>query len=85
MFARRAFERPNVKADGAGCNPREHRSCLARGANWSQDGHDAIAFGSGGSVTELSVTGGYRGGAVMIPPWNLRDPDAGQFCSFSKS
>jgi len=44
VFARRAFERPNVKADGAGRNPREHRPCLARGANWSQDGHDAIAF-----------------------------------------
>ena len=40
MIARRAFERSDVEADGAGRNPREHRSCLARGANWSQDGHE---------------------------------------------
>ena len=50
VIARRAFERPDVKADGARCNPREHRSCLARGANWSQDGHDAIAFVQAGAL-----------------------------------
>src|SRR5258705_5396172 len=78
VIARRAFERPDVKADGAGCNRREHRSCLARGANWSQDGHDAIALGSGGSVTELSVTGRYRGGGdgtsmerPLSPRWSI--------------
>ena len=75
VIARRAFERPDVEANRAGGNPRQHGSCLARGAKWSQDGHDAIAFGSGGSVTELSVTGRYRGGGdgtsmepFAIPP-----------------
>ena len=58
VFARRALERPDVEANGAGCHPRQHGSRLARGAEWSQDSHDAIAFGSGGSVTELSVTDG---------------------------
>ena len=62
VIARRAFERPDVEANRAGGNPRQHGSRLAHGAKWSQDGHDAIAFGSGGSVTELSVTGRYRGG-----------------------
>ena len=63
LFARRAFERPDVEANRAGGNPRQHGSCLAGGAQWtSRDDHDAIAFGSGGSVTELSVTGRYRGG-----------------------
>ena len=61
VIARRALERPDVEANGAGCNPRQHGSCLAGGAKWtSQDDHDAIAFGSGGSVTELSVTGRCR-------------------------
>ena len=75
VIARRAFERPNVEADGAGCNPHERGSCLARGAKWSQDEHDAIAFGSGGSVTELSVTGRYRGGGdepSVEPPRSRR-------------
>ena len=62
VIARRAFERPDVEANRAGGNPRQHGSRLAQGAEWSLDGHDAIAFGSGGSVTELSVTGRYRGG-----------------------
>ena len=62
VIARRAFERPDVEANRAGGNPRQHGSCLAHGAKWSQDGHDAIAFGLGGSATELSVTGRYRGG-----------------------
>ena len=42
-LTRRAFERPDVEADGAGCNPRQHSSGLARGAKWSEDDHDAIA------------------------------------------
>ena len=61
MMARRAFEGPDVEADGAGSNPRQHSSCLAGGADWSPDGHDAIASSLGGSVTELSVTGRYPG------------------------
>jgi hypothetical protein len=75
VFARRALERPDVEAYRAGCNPRQHGSRLAHGARWSQDYHDAIAFGSGGSVTELSVTGSCRGGGdgnqhgtFAIPP-----------------
>ena len=62
MIARRAFERSDVEADGARCNARQLGSRLAHGAEWLLDGHDAIAFGSGGSVTELSVTGSCRGG-----------------------
>ena len=62
MIARGAFERPDVEANWAGCNPRQHSSYLAGGADWSPDGHDAIASSLGGSVTELSVTGRYRGG-----------------------
>ena len=75
VIARRAFERPDVEANRAGDNPRQHGSCLAHGAKWSQDGRDAIAFGSGGSVTELSVTGRYRGGgdeASMEPSQSPR-------------
>jgi hypothetical protein len=70
VIARRAFERPNVEANRAGGNPRQLGTRLAHGAEWSQDGHDAIASGSGGSVTELSVTGRYRGaddGATVEP------------------
>ena len=62
LFARWAFECPDVEAHGAGCNPRQPSSCLAQGAKWSQDDHDPIALYSGGSATELSVTGSYRGG-----------------------
>ena len=86
VLTRRAFERPDVEAHGAGCNPRQHGSYLAHGAKWSsQDDHDAIASGSGGSVTELSVTSRYRLGAVMDQHGALAIPAAGQFCSFSKS
>jgi hypothetical protein len=69
VFARRAFERSDVEAHGAGCNPRQHSSCLARGADWSPDGHDAIVFGSGGSVTELRGDGD---GASMELPLSRR-------------
>jgi hypothetical protein len=41
--------------------------------------------GSGGSVTELSVTGRYRGGPVMELHWSPRHPGAVQFCSFMKN
>ena len=41
VIARRAFERPDVEANRAGGNPRQHGSRLAHGAEWSQDGHDA--------------------------------------------
>ena len=51
VIARWAFERPDVEANRAGGNPRQHGSRLAFGAEWSQDGHDAIAFDSGGSAT----------------------------------
>jgi hypothetical protein len=70
VFARRALERPDVEANGAGCHPRQHGSRLARGAEGSLD-HDAIASSSGGSVTELSVTGSCRFGAVIIQGCNF--------------
>jgi hypothetical protein len=85
LFARRAFERPDVEANRAGCNPRQHGSCLAGGAKWtSQDDHDAIAFGSGGSVTELSVTGRYRGGGdgTFMEPFAI--PPLVNFAHFRK-
>jgi hypothetical protein len=44
VFARKAFERLNVEANRTGSNPRQHSSRLARGTEWSQYGHDAIAF-----------------------------------------
>ena len=62
VIARRAFERPDVEANRAGGNPRQHSSRLARGAEWSQDGHDAIAFSIRRERTELSVTGRYQRG-----------------------
>jgi hypothetical protein len=71
MIARRAFERSDVEADGAGRNPREHRSCLARGANWSQDGHDASPSRSGGSVTELPVDTEGAGDAARVEPFGV--------------
>jgi hypothetical protein len=85
IIARRTFERPGIEAHGARCSPRQHGSCLAHGAKWSEDNHDAIASGSGGSATGLSVTGRYRGGAVITQHGTFRDLTAGQFCSLSKS
>ena len=84
LFARKAFEGLNVEANRARGNPRQHGSRLARWAEWSQDGHDAIAFSFRRERYRLSVTGRYRG-AVTRPAWNPRDPTAGQFCSLSKN
>jgi hypothetical protein len=50
VFARRALERPDVEANRAGCNPREHGSCLAGGADWSSDGHDASPLVQAGAL-----------------------------------
>jgi len=58
VIASWTLERSNVKAGGARGNAGRHGSCLARGARWPQDNHDASL--SGGSTT-LSVTGGCRG------------------------
>jgi hypothetical protein len=41
VIARRALKRLNVEAQEAGCNARQPGSCLARGAKWSDDDHDA--------------------------------------------
>ena len=71
VLTRRAFERPDVKADGVGFNPRQYSSGLAHGAKWSEVDHDAIASSSGGSVTKLSVTGSCRFGAVIIQGCNF--------------
>jgi hypothetical protein len=62
LFARKAFEGLNVEANRARGNPRQHGSRLARWAEWSQDGHDAIAFSFRRERYRLSVTGRYRGG-----------------------
>ena len=64
VIACRTFECSDIKAGRAGSDPRQHGSCLACGARWSQDNHDA-RLGSGGSVTELSVTGRCRSGSVI--------------------
>jgi hypothetical protein len=39
MIARRALERPDVKARGAGGDARQHGSCLACRAWWLVDNH----------------------------------------------
>src|SRR3954465_8045809 len=59
LFARKAFEGLNVEANRGRGNPRQHG---ARWAEWSQDGHDAIAFSFRRERYRLSVTGRYRGG-----------------------
>ena len=69
VLTRRAFERPDVEADGVGFNPRQYSSGLAHGAKWSEVDHDAIASSSGGSVIKLSVTGRCQGGGDG-PAWN---------------
>jgi hypothetical protein len=66
LFARKAFEGLNVEANRARGNPRQHSSRLARGAEWSQDGHDAIAFSFRRERYRLSVTGRYRGGGDPV-------------------
>ena len=84
LFARRAFERPDVEANRAGGNPRQHGSRLARG----QIGRRTVMM-----LSPLVQAGALQNsqspvdteGAVMRPAWNLRDPAAGQFCSLSKS
>src|SRR3954451_393615 len=62
LFARKAFEGLNVEANRARGNSRQHGSRLVRWAEWSQDGHDAIAFSFRRERYRLSVTGRYRGG-----------------------
>jgi hypothetical protein len=68
VIASGAFECSDIEAGGAGRDACQHGSCLAGGARWLQDNHDA-RLGSGGSVTELSVTGRRRyradDGAIM--------------------
>jgi hypothetical protein len=61
VIARRALKRLDVETCGTGRNPHQRGSCLAREAKWSDNDHDASPW-SGGKVTELSVTGRYRGG-----------------------
>jgi hypothetical protein len=39
--ARKALERPDVKARRTRGDAGQHGSCLARGANWPQDNYDA--------------------------------------------
>ena len=78
VIARRAFERRMSKPTGPGHTPRQHGSRFARGAKWSQDDHDAIAFGSGANSPVDTE------GAVMDQHGTFAIPKAGQFCSLSK-
>ena len=75
-----ALECSDVETTGTGCNACQHHSCLARGAKWSLDDHNA-RLGSGGSVTELSVTDRCREWTVMKSLWHHACPDAVPFCS----
>ena len=83
VLTRRAFERPDVEADGVGFNPRQYSSGLVHGAKWSEVDHDAIASSSGGSVIKLSVTGRCQG-AVIDQHGTLRDPPLVNFAHFQK-
>ena len=83
VIASRTFECSDIKAGRAGSDQRQHGSCLACGARWSQDDHDP-RLGPGGSITELSVTGRCRSGSVIKQPCNLRTSNAVPFCSLSK-
>ena len=83
VSARKAFERLDVEADRAGGTTRQHGSRLARGAEWSQDSHDAIAFSF---RRERYRTLSHRWiGAVIGPACNLGEPKAVQYCSSRKS
>lgn len=44
VFAGRAFEGPNVEAQGSGGDAGQVGSFSARGAKWSEDDHDALKF-----------------------------------------
>ena len=70
VIARGAFERPDVEANRAGGNPRQHGSRLAHGARWSQEGHDAIALVQAGALRN-SQSPVDTEGAVMEPAWNF--------------
>ena len=75
VIARRALERPDVEAQAAGGDAGQLGSCLARGAKWSQDDHDAIALVQAGALqnsqSPVDTEGG--GDGVMVPAWSLRD------------
>src|ERR1700688_78638 len=80
------FECSDVKARPAGGDPCQRCSCLALWTWWRsvKRDHDASPITSGGSVTELSVTGSCRDGVVMGPAWNGRYLSAVPFCSLLK-
>jgi len=64
VIASGAFKRPDIKARGAGCNPHQHRRCLARWTWRSGMGeHDCTPSSCGESTIELSVTGSCRVGS----------------------
>jgi hypothetical protein len=85
VIASGALKRPDIKARGAGCNPHQHRCCLAPWTYRSGiEDHDRTPL-PGGSATELSVTGICRVGAVMQPASNFRNSAAVPFCSHSKN
>jgi hypothetical protein len=65
--ALRALERADVKTRGTGGNAGQHGSCLARGAKWPQDEHDASPWIRRESYSSQSPVD-----AVMDPAWNRR-------------
>jgi hypothetical protein len=76
VMARRAFECSDVKTGWAGRDTCQHGSCLACGATWSGDNHDA-RLGSGGSATRSQSPGGchYKAGdGATMPRRNAKAP-----------
>src|ERR1700694_4773398 len=60
--ARRALERPDVKARWTWDNAGQHGPCLARGAKWSQDTHDASPWIRRESYSSQSPVDAVMGG-----------------------
>jgi hypothetical protein len=50
VIARRTLERPDVEANRAGGNSRQLGTCLAHGAEWSFDDHDASPLVQAGAL-----------------------------------
>jgi hypothetical protein len=62
VITRRALKGLNVEAQGAGRNPRQRGSCLARGAKWSDDDHDASPWIQAGALQNSQSPVDTRGG-----------------------
>jgi hypothetical protein len=68
--ALRALERADVNIRGTGGNAGQHGSCLARGAKWPQDEHDASPWIRRESYSSQSPVDAVMGGdqTSMEPP-----------------